>query len=34
MVPPAVENRMVNYEAVILWAVEMTIIKVSMEAIK
>ena len=34
MVPPAVENRMVNYEAVVRWAVETTIIKMSMEAIK
>ena len=29
-----VENGMVNYKAMVLWAVEMTIIKVSMEAIR
>jgi hypothetical protein len=34
MAPSTVENEMVNYEAMALWAVEMTIIKMSMEAIK
>jgi len=31
---PGSRNRIVNYEVAVLWAVEMTIIKVSMEAIK